>query len=146
MEYIHTHKSSSKSAIVVKIICSSKQIKTRQRHMKMPNEFKTPLLYNNCTIRVKYHLCCTRCFHICRISDLIALRIEREQWIFLIGADGGRDVGAVLFVQRAVNNRTVLQGHLWVDTSVMTTLTYHCSKGQHPPGHKDDSFLLIFLL
>ena len=30
----------------------------------------------------------------------------------LVGTDGRRDVSAVLLIQRAVNNRTVLQGHL----------------------------------
>lgn len=32
--------------------------------------------------------------------------------IFLVGADGRRHVSAVLLIQRAVNNRAVLQGHL----------------------------------
>lgn len=32
--------------------------------------------------------------------------------IFLVGADGRRDVGTVLLIQRVVNNRAVLQGHL----------------------------------
>lgn len=55
--------------------------------------------------------------------------------VILIGADGRWDMGTVLFVQRAVNNRAVLQGHLWADKSV-TTPTYQCSKSQHPPDNK----------
>lgn len=35
--------------------------------------------------------------------------------IFLVGADGRRDVRTVLLIQRGVNNWTVLQGHLCLD-------------------------------
>lgn len=36
----------------------------------------------------------------------------KEEQIFLVGADSRGDVGTVLLIQRVVNNRTVLQGHL----------------------------------
>lgn len=32
----------------------------------------------------------------------------------LVGSDGGGNVGTVLFIQGGVNDRTVLQGHLWL--------------------------------
>lgn len=37
---------------------------------------------------------------------------EGGEEIFLVGADGRRDMGTVLLIQRVVNNRAVLQGHL----------------------------------
>lgn len=40
---------------------------------------------------------------------------RRGEEIFLVGADGRRDVGTVLFIQRVVNDAAVLQGHLWLD-------------------------------
>lgn len=38
---------------------------------------------------------------------------EGRRKISLVGADGRWDVGALLLIQRAVNDRAVLQGHLY---------------------------------
>lgn len=46
------------------------------------------------------------------MSDFNVRGEGREGKEILVGADGRRDVGTVLFIQRMVNNGAVLQGHL----------------------------------
>lgn len=47
----------------------------------------------------------------------------REEQVFLVGADGRRDVGTVLLIQRVIDNRAVFQGHLGLEKKH----TNHCT-------------------
>lgn len=76
--HTHTHNSSSNGLLMVKIICRSKQIKTRQRRIKVTISLKTqpsftlaaPLEFNVTRFR--------QCHHISRINEIIAFRWRKK--------------------------------------------------------------------